>query len=147
MLRAAVLNCIDCRNVQSGCSGGGRSEVLASSPHPQRHRRRHLSWRSLQGLVGKCPGQQVRLCMPFGFIYLHSVGLLVQKLLTTCVWEHMLASPSRCIWRTGLSHLRLELLACISVMFGCFLLTILALSILVSSTYLEYLFYCCNNAL
>lgn len=70
--------------------------------------------------------------MPFGFIYLHSVGLLVQKLVTACVWERMLASPSRFIWRTGLGYLYLELLACISVVFGCFLLLTLVLSILVS---------------
>ena len=30
-LKAAVLNCIYCRNKQSGCFGGGRSEVLALS--------------------------------------------------------------------------------------------------------------------
>jgi len=70
--------------------------------------------------------------MPFRFIYLHSGGVLLQKLVTAYVWEHMLSLPCKCIWRTGLGHLYVELLACISVVFGCFLLVTLILSILVS---------------
>lgn len=37
----------------------------------------------------------------FGFIYFHSVGFLVQKLVAACVWEQVFALPSRYIWRTA----------------------------------------------
>lgn len=71
MLIVAVLICIYCRNKQSGCSGGGRSEVLALSPHPKRRWKEspvQVKPAGLGGEVSRAVGKALRTFWVYLFV-------------------------------------------------------------------------------